>query len=145
MPGYPIPGAAAWHDEETDVARAIGATDVHVVNHHGSLEEENPFWLATLRSRVMIVPAWAATHPSPDVLKRMLSTRIYPEQRDVFVTLFRDATKAATGSRAAQVASDHGHIVVRVEPGGARYWVLVLDDTKESYRVTSVHGPYVSE
>jgi hypothetical protein len=47
MPGYPVPGAAAWHDEETDVAKAIGPTDVHLVNHHGSLEEENPFWLAT--------------------------------------------------------------------------------------------------
>ena len=145
MPGYPVPGAAAWHDEETDVARAIGPTDVHVVNHHGSLEEENPFWLKTLRSRVMIVPAWSATHPSPDVLKRMLSPRIYPEPRDIFVTLFRDATKAATGERATRVASDHGHVVVRVEPGGDRYWVLVLDDTTESYRITSVHGPYASE
>jgi beta-lactamase superfamily II metal-dependent hydrolase len=142
MPGYPVPGAAAWHDEETDVARAIGRTDVHVVNHHGSLEDENPFWLATLRSRVMIVPAWSATHASPDVLKRMLSRRIYPEPRDIFVTLFREATQAATGSRAADVASSHGHIVVRVEPGGTRYWVLVLDDMTESYRMTSVHGPY---
>ena len=145
MPGYPVPGAAGWHDEETDVARAIGPTDVHVVNHHGSLEEENPFWLATLRSRVMIVPAWSATHPSPDVLKRMLSPRVYPDPRDIFVTLFRDATKATTGQRATRVASDHGHIVVRVEPGGDRYWVLVLDDTTESYRITSVHGPYASE
>ena len=142
MPGYPVPGAAAWHDEETDVARAIGRTDVHVVNHHGSLEDENPFWLATLRSRVMIVPAWSATHPSPDVLKRMLSRRIYAEPRDIFVTLFREATQAATGPRAADVASAHGHIVVRVEPGGTRYWVLVLDDMTESYRITSVHGPY---
>ena len=145
MPGYPVPGAAAWHDEESDVARAIGPTDVHVVNHHGSLEEENPFFLATLRSRVMIVPAWAATHPSPDVLKRMLSTRVYPEPRDIFITLFRKATKMATGPRADRVASDHGHIVIRVEPGGAHYWVLVLDDTAESYRITSVHGPYTSE
>lgn len=145
MPGYPVPGAAAWHDEETDVARAIGRTDVHVVNHHGSLEEENPVWLSTLRSRVMIVPAWSATHPSPDVLKRMLSPRIYPEPRDIFVTLYREGTKEATGARAAQVASDHGHVVVRVERGGDRYWVLVLDDTAESYRITSVHGPYTPE
>ncbi len=145
MPGYPVPGAAAWHDLETDVARAIGPTDVHVVNHHGSIEEENPFFLATLRSRVMIVPAWAATHPSPDVLKRLLATRVYPGPRDIFIVEYREATKATTGARATQVASDHGHVVVRVEPGGARYWVLVLDDTSESYRVTSVHGPYASE
>ncbi len=145
MPGYPVPGAPAWHDLESDVARAIGPTDVHVVNHHGSIEEENPFWLATLRSRVMIVPAWSPTHPSPDVLKRMLSRRVYPEPRDVFITVFRDATKSTIGARAQQVASDHGHVVIRVEPGGRRYWVAVLDDLAESYRITSVHGPYESQ
>jgi beta-lactamase superfamily II metal-dependent hydrolase len=144
MPGYPVPGAPAWHDLESDVARAIGPTDVHVVNHHGSIEEENLFWLSTLRSRVMIVPAWSATHPSPDVLKRILSTRVYPDPRDIFITTYRDATKATTGARAAQVASDHGHIVIRVEPGGRRYWIAVLDDLSESYRITSVHGPYES-
>jgi hypothetical protein len=145
MPGFPVPGAPAWHDEESDVARAIGPTDVHVVNHHGSIEEENLFWLATLRSRVMVLPAWAATHPSPDVLKRMLSTRVYPQPRDIFITSFRQATKAAIGARARQVASDHGHVVIRVERGGARYWVIVLDDTAETYRVRSVHGPYEAE
>lgn len=144
MPGFPVPGAPAWHDVESDVARAIGPTDVHVVNHHGSIEEENLFWLATLRSRVMVLPAWAPTHPSADVLKRMLSRRVYPEPRDIFVTEFRDVTKASIGARASQVASDHGHVVVRVEPGGARYWVIVLDDTSESYKVRSVHGPYTS-
>jgi glucose-1-phosphate thymidylyltransferase len=77
----------------------------------------------------MIVPAWAATHPSPDVLKRILSRRVYPDVRDIFITVFRTETQAAIGARATQVASSHGHVVVRVEPGGARYWVLVLDDT----------------
>ena len=142
MPGYPVPGAPAWHDTETAVAKLIGPTDVHVVNHHGSIEEENPFWLATLKSRVMVLPAWSATHPSPDVLKRMLSPRVYPGPRDIFVTLFREPTKAAIGARAEQVTSDHGHVVIRVEPGGSRYWVYVLDDTTETYRVLSKHGPY---
>lgn len=142
IPGFPVPGAPAWHDVETDIAKAIGPTDVHVVNHHGSIEEENLFWLATLKSRVMIVPAWSATHPSPDVLKRMLSPRVYPDPRDIFITVFRTETQAAIGARANQVASKHGHVVVRVEPGGAHYWVLVLDDTAETFKITSVHGPY---
>ena len=145
QPGYPVPGAPAWHDVESDVARAIGPTDVHVVNHHGSIEEENPFWLKTLNSRVMIVPAWSPTHPSPDVLKRLLATRIYPKPRDIFITLFRAPTKATTGPRAAQVASDHGHVVVRVEPGGERYWVYVLDETIASSPIRLVKGPYQSE
>jgi len=142
--GYPVPGAPSWHDVESDVARAIGPTDVHVVNHHGSIEGENPFWLATLKSQVMIVPAWAPTHPSPDVLKRMLSSRIYPGPRDIFITRFRSVTKATIGARASQVASDRGHVVVRVEPGGRRFWVFGLDDADDSYRVRLVKGPYLS-
>ena len=145
MPGYPVPGAPAWHDLETAVAQAIGRTDAHAVNHHGSIEEENLTFLSTLRSRVMVVPAWQATHPSPDVLKRMLSRRVYAEPRDIFITQFRAETKAAIGARATQVQADHGHIVIRVEPGGARYWVIVLDDEDPELRVLSTHGPYRSE
>jgi hypothetical protein len=142
MPGYPVPGGPAWHDLESDVARAIGPTDARQVGHHGSIEVENPFFLATTRSRVLVLPAWSPTHPSADVLKRMLSTRIYPDARDVFVVQFREPTKASIGARATQVASDNGHVVIRVDPGGARYRVYVLDNSGESRTVRSVHGPY---
>ena len=142
--GMPEPGAPTWWDLETPIARAIGKTDVMVVDHHGSIEPANPFFLATLEPRVIVVPAWAPTHPSPDVLKRLLSKRIWPAPRDVFVTRLRDATKAAIGPRAARVASDAGHVVVRVAPGGASYRVFILDDTNESGTVKSVHGPYAS-
>ena len=142
--GMPEPGAPAWWDLETPIANAIGRTDVLVVNHHGSIEPANPFFLATLAPRVVIVPAWSPTHPSPDVLKRLLSKRIWPSPRDVFVTRLRDATKATIGPRAERVASDAGHVVVRVAPGGASYRVFVVDDTNESGAVKSVHGPYAS-
>ena len=144
MPGYPVPGGPAWHDLESDVARAIGPTDARQTGHHGSIEVENPFFLATTRSRVIVLPAWAPTHPSADVLKRMLSTRIYPDPRDIFVVQFREVTKASIGARAAQVASDNGHVVIRVDPGGASYRVYVLDNAGETRAVKSVHGPYVS-
>jgi hypothetical protein len=142
--GMPEPGAPAWWDVETPIANAIGKTDVMVVDHHGSIEPASPFFLATLAPRVIVVPAWSPTHPSPDVLKRLLSKRIWPAPRDVFVTHLRDATKAAIGPRASQVASDAGHVVVRVAPGGASYRVFVVDDTSESGAVKSVHGPYAS-
>ena len=93
----------------------------------------------------MIVPAWARLHAAPDVLGRMLSKRLYPEPRDIFIIAFPESMKADAGSILSQVAADHGHIVVRVEPGGARYRVFVLDDRVESYRILSVHGPYESQ
>jgi len=142
--GQPEPGAPSFWDVETPIAKAIGRTDVMVVNHHGSIEPANPFFLGTLKPRVVIVPAWSATHPSPDVLKRLLSKRIWPEPRGVFVTRLREPTKLTIGARASQVASDAGHVVVRVEPGGASYRVFVVEDTNESGTVKSVHGPYAA-
>lgn len=142
MPGVPDAGAPAWQSVETAVARAIGPADVHIVDHHGSIDPESEIFLKTLRSPVMIVPAWSATHPSQDVLKRMMAARLYGGPHDIFVTLLRESTKESIGPRAAQVKADHGHIVVRVEPGGDRFRVYVLDE--KSNVVLATHGPYMS-
>lgn len=144
LPGVPDAGAPAWQAVEAPIARAIGPTDVHIVNHHGSIDPESPLFLATLQSRVMILPAWSPTHPSQDVLKRMLTPRLYAGPRDVFVTTLRESTRESIGSRAGQLTADHGHIVVRVAPGGDDYRVFVLDDTSDAMAVRAVFGPYAS-
>ena len=125
--------------------RAIGPTDVHVANHHGSIDPESAFFLATLRSTVIILPAWSATHPSQDSLKRMLTPRLYPGTRDVFVTTLREPTKASIGSRVDQLKAQHGHIVVRVAPGGDEYRVFVIDDLTDSGNVVAMFGPYAAK
>lgn len=145
IPGIPDAGFPEWQSVETAVAKAIGATDVHVVNHHGSISPESANFLATLRSAVMILPSWSATHPSQDVLKRMMTQRLYPGPHDIFCTVLREPTKLSIGSRAKQVKADHGHIVVRVAPGGESYQVFVLDDTSEEAPVVAMHGPYAAQ
>jgi beta-lactamase superfamily II metal-dependent hydrolase len=145
MPGVPDAGAPAWQSVETAVARAIGPTDVHVVNHHGSIDPESEIFLTTLRSPVMILPSWSPTHPSQDALKRMMTARLYPGPHDIFATLLRASTRASIGARADQLKADHGHIVVRVAPGGASYRVFVLDDTSDAQTVLGVFGPYRSQ
>jgi beta-lactamase superfamily II metal-dependent hydrolase len=144
MPGIPDAGAPAWQSVETAVARAIGPTDVHVVNHHGSIDPASEIFLATLRSPVMILPSWSATHPSQDALKRMMAARLYPGPHDIFATLLRPSTRDSIGARADQLKADHGHILVRVAPGGDRYRVFVLDDRSEGRSVLAVFGPYES-
>lgn len=144
MPGVPDAGAPEWWSVETAVAKVIGPTDVHVANHHGSIDPESAFFLATLKSPVIILPAWSPTHPSQDSLKRMLTKRLYPGPHDIFVTKLHDSTKESIGSRVDQLKAQHGHIVVRVAPGGDRYQVYVLDDTSDDLHVVAVHGPYDS-
>jgi hypothetical protein len=53
-----------------------------------------------------------------------------------------DAAKVVIGEQLERLKSGQGHILVRVDPGGGSYQVIVLDDSAESYAVKSVHGPY---
>ncbi len=43
------------------------------------------------------------------------------------------------------MASGHGHIVLRISPGGTGFRVVIVDDTSESHRVTKIFGPFKSK
>ncbi len=145
MPGLPAEGSPSWQDIETPVAKAVGRVDVHDLNHHGYHDSANAFFLSTLQPRVHILSVYAPSHPGQRVLNRLLSTRLYPGPRDIFATNLMDATRVVIGDSLNALKSTQGHIVVRVEPGGASYRVIILDDSAETYRVTAVHGPYESQ
>jgi hypothetical protein len=144
LPGIPLDNLPAWHDLETPVAKAVGAVDVAVLDHHGWLDTTNAFFLATLRPRVVIVPAWHATHPDHGVVRRVLSKRIYAGPRDVFLTTLLDAPKTVLSYLGTPFASTEGHVVVRVAPGGGSYRVFVLEDRDAGRRIVGVYGPYAA-
>ena len=144
LTGTPDPGFPAWHAVEAAVAPVIGPVTVHVVNQHGSMGEESEPFLRTLASTVLIIPSWAASHPAPDVLKRIINSRLAPAKRYVFATDMRDAARTVIGPRADALAGPPGHIVVRVEPGGARFTVAVLSNRDERDSVVAVQGPFAS-
>jgi len=127
LPGTQDPGFPAWHAIEPALAPVVGPVDVQVINQHGSMGEASDTWLEALRSKVLIIPSWAPSHPAPDVLKRIINSRFAPSSRQVYATDIREAARIVIGARANQLAGPPGHIVVRVEAGGARYAVWVLD------------------
>ena len=86
---------------------------------------------------------WASDHPTPGVWERLQSERLYPGPRDVPVTDVHPDTRLAIKG-IDRMASNHGHIVLRVSPGGGDYRVTIVDDTSESHGVTKVFGPYGS-
>ena len=125
--------------------RAVGPTDVQVLNHHGYRNTHHEFWVRTTRPRVLVHQNWSSDQPGMGVLKRITSTYLYPGPRDLFGLDILPVNRAFIGEAIDRAyKSTRGHVVVRVEPGGARYWVIVLDDTTESDRVTGVYGPYAS-
>ena len=143
IPGVPPEGAPLWHDVETPVAKAVGPVEAAILDHHGYIDSQNEFLVATLRPRVWTISVWDSGHPTIRVWNRLRSTRLYPGPREVFATDVHPATAQVIGSL-NRLASNHGHIVLRVSPGGNEYRVVIVDDTSESHKVTKVFGPYPS-
>jgi hypothetical protein len=143
IPGIPDEGFPQWGDLETPVAQAVGPVDAAALDHHGYIDSQNSFFIGALRPRVWILMACDSAHPTARVYRRLRSTRIYPGPRDIFATNLHEANKTVVMDL-DKLASQHGHLVVRVSPGGHTYNVIVLDDSAESYKIKSIHGPYLS-
>ncbi|GAB2532465.1 ComEC/Rec2 family competence protein [Spirosoma aerophilum] len=135
-------GAPAWHDVETPLATVVEPVDVQLVDHHGYADSQNGALLAKLRPRVFVIPAWAASHPGREVLERLLSEQLYPGPRDVFATNLLEEAKTGISDLLTSLKSQAGHVVVRVEPGGKVYRVIVLDDNDERNNIKLIVGPY---
>lgn len=142
LPGVPVVGQPEWHDVESAIAESVGPVDVHAVNHHGGAGAAGLEFLAALKPRVHVLSAYTPWEASPTVIKRLLSERVYDGARDVFVLQYRDSAKAAFNLSPPRLQSESGHVVVRVEAGGATYRVFVVTDADESGTILSTHGPY---
>lgn len=142
--GIPYEGCPQWHDVETPVAKAVGPVEAAILDHHGYVDTMNEFFVATLQPRVWTISVWDAAHPTGRVWGRLMSQRVYKGPRDVFATDAHDAALTVIGGL-NRLASRHGHIVIRVAPGGGEYRVLIVDDASESHRVTKVFGPFKSK
>jgi hypothetical protein len=143
MPGQPAPGLPAWQNVERAVAEAVGPVDVAVANHHGIGDATTTFFVQSLEPRVWIVPSRMAGHPDRFVFARMSSTRLYDGPRDIFSVTTQEATRQVV-VQLRELDSEQGHIVVRVESGGARYRIIILDDSDEKATVKAIHGPYAA-
>lgn len=157
MAGELSKSGKVWREMESAVAWVVGPVDVHALNHHGTKDAANAFFLSVLQPRVHIASIYASSQPGPDVMRRMLSEQTYPGPRDIFLTnaiwkgrrgnmvaLFGEEEAAWLESQINSVAGSQGHVVVRVAEGGGSYHVLLLDDSNERMLVKSVHGPYQS-
>jgi beta-lactamase superfamily II metal-dependent hydrolase len=134
-----------WRDIETPVGYVTGPVEVCLANHHAHYDAMGDAFVRSVRPRVHIILSWSPSHPATHVLARMLSKNVYPGPRDVFMTNTMPETVIVAGSRIEEMKSGQGHIVIRVAKGGGSFRIFILDDSEESFRIKSVHGPYICD
>jgi hypothetical protein len=140
-------GRAPYLDIETPVVHVAGRTEVAAADHHGYFDACGPEFVRSLDAQVYIVQAWDIGHPGTAQMQRMIGEWVDgvtpPSQmHDVFTTDLLPANELMNRRFAPQIKSKHGHVVVRVEPGGDSYHVFALDSTHENGTITGVFGPY---
>ncbi|KYP13188.1 hypothetical protein [Flavihumibacter sp. CACIAM 22H1] len=144
-PGVLFYGNPVWRDVETPMAKVTGRVDVATLDHHGNRDAVNEFQVKTLQPRVWIGQSWSADHPGHEVLVRMVSPYLYDGPRDLFATNMLEANRLVIGPLIDRsYKSQQGHILVRVLPGGDRYYVIILEDKDETARIKAVFGPYTA-
>ncbi|MBO6170283.1 MAG: MBL fold metallo-hydrolase [Bacteroidales bacterium] len=140
----------AWKDMETAVAKASGAVDVMKADHHGVTNTNGYGYVAKnghvceamnyLKPRCWIINSWTDGHPRQPVYEGVTNIS---QGMDVFIT--NSAAEMLSYARWRQVKGRDGHIVVRVEKGGAHYCIYTLSDSDGKKAVRQISGPYTSK
>lgn len=123
-------------DALTPAALAAGPVDVAVAPHHGLFDASSSDMVKALAARVWIISAWHASHPSISTLERLFHPRLFVGARDVYATGLHPAAKLTSGRLTSKLASDDGHVVVRVSDEGTAFQVFVTSNRDEQDRVT---------
>jgi len=134
--------AHPWKDVEAPVAVVVPEVDVMKANHHATSNCNGTTLLNSLKPQTIVIHPWRDVHPNTETLSRMFAANGGVQ---IFSTNMTEANKPRLGANLNRLKAIEGHIVVRVDPGGDEYYVYVLDDTNQDYKVTEVFGPYKSK
>ena len=119
--------------------------EVMKASHHSTKNTNSTELLGVLKPDVYIAGVWRDVQPNAATLSRVYKAN--PSVK-VFTTNLADsnvATLQSAGVNPANFYTTGGHVVVRVLPGGGSYYVYVLDDTDQEYKVKAIFGPYTAK
>ena len=134
--------ALPWLNVLGPAAHAAGPVSVATADHHGMFDGLDADVVRTLRPRAWIIPSWHIAHPDMLQLERMFSERLYPGPRAVFATTVMPENLLANGRLTRRMHSHDGHAVVRVPPGGERFYVAVTGNADENDTVRLMGDPF---
>ena len=134
----------SWKDIELPISKVVKKVEGMKACHHSTANTNGADLLGALKPDFYIAGVWRDVQPNPATLQRVFnansSVRIFASN----LAASNVATLNAAGINPANFASTGGHVVVRVLPGGGKYYIYVLDDSDEQYKVKAQYGPFIA-
>ena len=93
-----------------------------------------------LKPQVMVTQSFyiREIQPDQDIIRRIAASS---DTRQYFTNIDSSLLNEAPDAY-RDCAGIGGHVVIRVMPGGKEYWIMMLEDTDNSYRVKQIDGPF---
>lgn len=128
-----------YKDIEMPISKVVKKVEVMKASHHGTAHTNGKEILAALKPDAIIVPVWRNVQPNPDTVKRMYDAN---SACNIFTTNLTDDNKVLLSNYLSKFKGTQGHVVVRVHPGGTKYYIYVLGDDDLNRTVKKIYGPY---
>ena len=135
----------SWKDIEKPISKVVKKVEGMKASHHSTANTNGAELLSVLKPDFYIAGVWRDVQPNPATLQRVYDAN--PSVRIFATNLAASnvATLNAAGINPANFATTGGHVVTRVLPEGRKYYIYVLDDSNEQYKVKSKFGPFTAK
>lgn len=130
-------------DTQKTLAEAVGKEiEATKSNHHLSPKTMNEATMAILKPQVMVTQSFyvRVIQPDQDIIQRIATGKTRQYFTNIDNSLLESNPEVYKSC-----AGIGGHIVIRVMPGGKEFYVIMLNDTDNAYRVKSIDGPFKSK
>ena len=135
-----------WLDVETPVGEVLGPIEVCEANHHSWIDAMSESFLQLIQPQNIIIQVSHVSHLNLSVLQSMANKSINPNLKHIIPTNIPELSRAYLGEdQVKKLSGNGGHVVIKVNPGGETYSILLLDSDNESMMIKSVFGPFKSK
>lgn len=140
--GGDISGVNDWPDVdlETTMAPIIGQVDAMSLHHHGYKDATNEFFLKILNPQTVIHQSLHIPHFQQNVLSRLQA-----HQGDKFALYYPTGVPQQIREIVDKIYKDYNvHIVIRVAPGGDKFYIDTYESNNSEMKHKNTFGPYYS-
>lgn len=131
----------AWKGVENEVTNVVSPVEVMKADHHGVNGSGAQKLLTKLNPSFIICTPWQDGHPNPSVHGRFVASATNGGEAKLLYSNLAPSNKSQFTAGLNNIFGEGGHAVVRVDPNGQSYYVYMLSDQSQDFKILKATGP----